>query len=93
MLDKTIEFIGKDIRIVECTNKNSNHIQGKIIDETKNTFILKDKWNHLKVIAKESIQKMELRLDSEKVYLISGQNLKVRPEYRVKNIGGIISYG
>jgi hypothetical protein len=36
---------------------------------------------------------MELRLDSEKVYLINGQNLKVRPEYRVKNIGGIISYG
>lgn len=70
------EFIGKQIR-----DKNKG-IDGKIIDESKNSFLIKTKKNLKKRLLKKNAL-FELILASEKV-IIEGNSILMKPEDRIK---------
>ena len=67
----SIEFIGKIVKVV---NKD---IQGKIINETKNTFIIKQK-NSKKIIQKKN---NSFEIENK---IIDGSMILMRPEERIR---------
>ena len=69
------ELIGINVQII------GKNIQGMIIDETKNMFVIKSKKGIKKIIKKNS--KMEFTINNEKV-VVEGEKLVARPEERVK---------
>lgn len=69
------ELIGINVQII------GKNIQGRIIDETKNIFVIKSKKGIKKIIKKNS--KMEFTINNEKI-VIEGDKLVARPEERVK---------
>ena len=71
------EFIGKTIIITKSENKQQENIEGKIIDETKNTFTIKTKTKQIKIIK----QGKTFEINGEK---IKGEKITKRPEERIK---------
>lgn len=71
------EMIGLNVKIVKSSDPKKIGLKGKIIDETKNTFILENK----KIIPKKECF-FEFNLD-EKI-IIDGKNILKRPEERLK---------
>ena len=81
MKDKDVvkyEFIGEKIEVVDSGNKDVIGVKGKVIDETKNMFMLD---NGKKLIKNQSV--FEITLD-EKIFRIDGKLLVGRPEDRLK---------
>ena len=75
------EFIGLCVVVVDAGKKNLIGIQGEIVDETKNTFIIETKKGEKKVLKRGTdfkicLQKTEI--------IINGDNLVGRPEDRIK---------
>ena len=75
------ELIGKKVRIYDSEDPTWIGKEGKIVDETKNTFTL-EVGGKEKVIAKE-IAVFEFEADGRK-FKVEGRRLKYRPEDRVK---------
>lgn len=70
------EFIGKRVKILD------DGIEGKIIDETKNTIVIKKKDNSRKrVIKKDKIFKIKFK---DEFIDIPGNLVNIRPEDRIK---------
>jgi len=75
------ELIGQDIKITKAKNKSLINIEGKIIDETKNTILLSTKKGDKKIIKDQ----IEFDLFTEnKVMKIDGKSIVSRPEDRIK---------
>lgn len=72
------EFIGEKLKVVDSKNKDVIGIKGKIIDETKNMFILD---NGKKIIKDQSVVEISI---GEKKFRINGKILVGRPEDRLK---------
>jgi len=70
------EFIGKNITV------KGKKITGKIIDETKNSFLIKTENNLKKRLLKQNCI-FELKLGSGNVN-IEGNSILMRPEDRIK---------
>ena len=68
------EFIGKKIKIIDAKNPSNIGIEGVVIDETKNMFILKNKKKIIK-------QNVTIKINDE---IIEGKKLTKRPEERIK---------
>ncbi|MFP4111631.1 MAG: ribonuclease P component 1 family protein [Candidatus Woesearchaeota archaeon] len=80
-LDKS-EFIGKKIKIFDSKNKTFKDLEGKIVDETKETIRLKLVDDRVITIFKKEIK---FALDCcEKNAIIDGKNIIKRPEDRIK---------
>lgn len=77
------ELIGETVRIKSSVDPSWNNRIVKIVDETKKTFLLKEK-DVLKKIAK-NIAYFEFKDKSNK-YLIKGSEIMFRPEDRIKKI-------
>jgi RNase P/RNase MRP subunit p29 len=75
------ELIGRRLRIKECTDPNWIGRSGTIIDETKNTFLLRLNNKH-KTIAK-NIATFEFEYDKHKINL-NGKEIIYRTEDRIK---------
>jgi len=74
------EFIGLEVEIVEAKNQSLKEIKGKIIDETKNTFTIK---NHsVKKVLKNQITLL-IKMKNQ-THTIDGSTLLQRPEDRLK---------
>jgi len=71
------EFIGKQIIIKKSNNKQQENIEGKIIDETKNTFKIKTKKQTITILKKDK----EFQINKQK---IEGDKITKRPEERIK---------
>jgi ribonuclease P protein subunit POP4 len=71
------------VTIKECTDPNWKGKTGKIIDETKNTFIIEIK-NQKRKISKK-IATFEFEIQGEKI-TIDGSKIAFRPENRIKKI-------
>lgn len=71
------EFIGKQIIIIKSNNKQQENIEGKIIDETKNTFKIKTKKQTIIILKKDK----EFQINKQK---IEGDKITKRPEERIK---------
>jgi ribonuclease P protein subunit POP4 len=75
------ELIGRYVTIKECTDPTWINMSGRIIDETRNTFLIKI-GNENKRIAK-NIAKFEFEYKRKKT-TVDGKRLLFRPEDRVK---------
>ncbi len=75
------ELIGRDVTIKKCTDKKWINVSGKILNETKNTFLL-EIGNQNKKIAK-NIAMFEFEYENRKT-VVDGKRLLYRPEDRVK---------
>ncbi len=73
------EFIGCRARIIECTDPSLVGVEGIVIDETRNTFLI-DANGKEKMVAKD-IAKFEINGD-----VIDGKRIKYRPEDRIKKV-------
>jgi RNase P/RNase MRP subunit p29 len=78
------EIIGLPVTIKKCTDPEWKGESGIVIDETKNTFLIRVKNNEIKRIAKK-IATFEFTVDEEKV-IINGAKIAYRPEERIKKI-------
>lgn len=77
------ELIGSNALVVDSKNKSNIGIEGKIIDETKNTIVIREnKSNKKKKLFKENI-KIEIEKENEKI-IIEGKGLVGRPKERIK---------
>jgi len=73
------ELIGLDVKVIESENHFNKGIKGKIIDETKNMFIIKTKETRKKIIKDQCVFEFK-----EKNIQINGKSLSTRPEERIK---------
>lgn len=76
------ELIGLDIEVVDSRNKSENGTHGKVIDETRNTLLIKTEAGEKK-IAKENAKFMFTLPDSRKV-IVDGDLLVGKPEARIQ---------
>ncbi|MBW2963771.1 ribonuclease P protein subunit [Candidatus Woesearchaeota archaeon] len=89
------EIIGKTIKVVESKNKSNVGMEGKVIDETKKTIVVKTKKGQKKLL-KGNITIMINHKNAQKSKIsgtpetrsvskrIKGQQLMKRPEERIK---------
>lgn len=75
------EFIGLDVVVVDANNKSLIGIQGEIVDETKNTFVIQTKSGDKEVLKKGA--SFKTRLNHQEI-IIKGDILVGRPEDRIK---------
>jgi ribonuclease P protein subunit POP4 len=76
------ELIGLEVRVVESTQPSHIGIEGRIINETRNTLTISHRGRD-KIIAKETAT-FNFRLPNGSIVEIEGKNLIKRPEDRVK---------
>jgi len=76
------ELIGLDAKVVKSTNPSNLSISGKIIDETRNTLIIRQNEND-KVVTKETAV-FQFTLPNGTVLEVEGAAIIGRPEDRVK---------
>ncbi len=74
------ELIGRHMEIIDARNKSLIGLKGKIIDETKNAFII-EYGGKRKMILK-SHMKMMIGWNGKKI-LVDGKMLAKRPEDRI----------
>jgi ribonuclease P protein subunit POP4 len=77
------EFIGLKVKIRECSDPEWIGKSGHILNETKNTFIIKID-NREKTIAK-NIAVFEFDVNGKKISL-DGSKIMFRPENRIKKV-------
>ena len=75
------ELMGRTVKIIKCTDPNWINLSGKIIDETKNTFLIEIQ-NQQKRIAKNTAI-FEFEYENKKT-IVEGSRLLYRPEDRTK---------
>ena len=74
-MDLRKELIGSEIKLL------GKEIVGKIIDETKNTFVIKLANKRKRILKKDNI--FEFSLNNKKK-IVDGNKLIMRPEERIK---------
>ena len=75
------EFIGRHVKIKECTDPTFVNVSGTVIDETKNTFLIETK-DKQKRIAKNTAT-FEFEYKGKKI-TVKGSRLMYRSEDRIK---------
>lgn len=77
------ELIGLNVKVVNSDNKSLQNIEGRIVNETKNTLvILCDKGRKKKTVIKKHA---DFQIEKNgKIYIIKGEKLAKRPEERIK---------
>lgn len=73
------ELIGLNVKIIESKNKSNIGIKGKIVDETRNSLVIKTDNGNKKVL-KENVV---LEFTNEGL-MVDGKMLIGRPEERIK---------
>jgi ribonuclease P protein subunit POP4 len=76
------EFIGLNAKVVKCSNPSCVGISGRVVNETRNTLVIRHK-SEDKVIAKE-LAVFQFTLPNGTVVEVEGNAILGRPEDRVK---------
>jgi len=76
------EFIGLDAKVVKSTNPDYVGITGQVIDETRNTLVIRHK-NRDKVVVK-NVAVFHFILPDGTIVEIEGNAIVGRPEDRIK---------
>ena len=79
------EIIGLCAEVIESSDLSRKGIKGKVIDETKNVFVLETKKGLVKIPKNEEV--FEFKVGNEKA-VSEGKILNVRPQERTKMLGG-----
>lgn len=74
------ELIGVKVEIINSNQKSLVGLNGKIVDESRNTIKILDKEGNVKTLLKSSITFKVL----DKCQVIEGNSIKKRPEERLK---------
>ena len=77
------ELIGLHVKILECTDPNWKGQNVLIVDETKNTFLIKTDHGNKKIAKKTAIFEFET---GDKKFIIDGKKIVYRPEDRIKKV-------
>lgn len=77
------EFIGMDVEVIEATDSNYLNINGKIINETKNT--LKILTNGKEKVVPKKAAKFRFKYNNKAID-VNGSSITFRPEDRIKKI-------
>jgi ribonuclease P protein subunit POP4 len=77
-MSHTAEFIGTKIKIIDATNKSLVGLEGSILDETKNSFKIRNNNQEEKTLLKKGAVFL---IDN---ILIKGDEIIKRPEERIK---------
>lgn len=75
------ELIGLSVKVISSKNPANNGLQGVVVDETKNTFVIKTHKGKKRLIKQNCV--FELKFEKEKVR-VEGKILAKRPEERIK---------
>jgi len=76
------EFIGLNAKVVKSTNPNYVGISGKVIDETRNTLVIRHE-NKDKVVVK-NVAVFHFTMPDSTIVEVDGNIILGRPEDRVK---------
>lgn len=71
-------IIGREVKVVHCTNPCDLHIRGRVVDETRNMIQVQNEDGEPKWLIKKNVTVL---LDGQK---IDGKELVGRPEDRIK---------
>jgi len=77
-------FIGLEVEITEARCKGYIGLKGRIVDETKNTFLLEN--DRTRRVPKKDVKFRIITSDGRRIE-VSGSMLMHRPEDRIKKIG------
>lgn len=86
MKKNIIDLFNREIQIVQSRNETQNNMKGRVIDETRNTIVIKDKNSKLKTLPKKTISKLMVHIDNENVCFINGISLIGRAEDKISNL-------
>jgi len=75
------ELIGIEVKVIRDSNPINQSISGKVIDETRNTLIIKQGSLTRRIAKKEAVFYFRLH---DSYIEVHGSNLVARPEDRVK---------
>ncbi len=74
------ELIGLDVEVVEATDPNQRGIEGRVVDETRNTLLLESDGTEVRVPKAGNT----FRFAVGEGIIVRGDRLRHRPEDRVK---------
>lgn len=75
------ELIGLEVEVIDAKNKSLIGIKGKIVDETKNTFVIETNGKERKLLKEQ----VTLIIDFKKEKIrVEGKLFLGRPEERIK---------
>ncbi|UCB58768.1 MAG: ribonuclease P protein subunit [Thermoplasmatales archaeon] len=77
------ELIGLHVKIKDCTDSSWKGKSGLIVDETKNTFLIKID-NKQKIIVKKTAT-FEFNIKGRQI-ILNGSKISYRPENRIKKV-------
>ena len=80
----TFEFTGSELEVIESSHKDYEDVKGKVIDETKNMFVVEGEGKK-KMLPKKGNQ-LKLTINGRHNEL-DGNKLTYRPENRIKKLG------
>jgi ribonuclease P protein subunit POP4 len=75
------EFIGKAVTVVDSKNPQLIGINGVVVDETKNTFLVKTKEKETRI--PKDLVTIEVSYKGRR-YRINGKEISRKPEDRIK---------
>jgi ribonuclease P protein subunit POP4 len=76
------EFIGLDLRISKSLNKQLVGMRGRIIDETRNTLVLRQGSKIIRI--PKDIVHLNMSMPFNKMIEVDGRSIVARPEDRIK---------
>jgi len=77
------ELIGLNIKVCDAKNKHLIGLEGKIIDETKNTLLIEGKDKRRRLVKSQVVLNIQFK---GKMIMVNGKLLVNRPEDRVKRM-------
>ena len=75
------ELIGLKAKIIKCNDRNKEGIEGKVIDETKNTLVLDTKKGIKRIAKNRAVFKFYV---GNKSFTVKGEEILFRPFERTE---------
>lgn len=79
------ELIGRHVRVLESSDPTLIGVEGRIVDETLNTFVVERAGESRPVFVAKSISVFGFEEDGELIR-IPGDRVRFRPEDRIKKV-------
>ena len=77
------ELIGLFVKVIDSSHKEFIGIEGKVVDETKNTLKIEQKNGTEKIVPK-NVATFHFKLQDGTIVEIDGKTIVTRPEDRIK---------
>jgi ribonuclease P protein subunit POP4 len=74
------ELIGLDVEVLNATDPTQEHLRGRVVDETRNTLVLDIRGDEKRIPKQGS----RFRFDIQGGFEVDGEEIRFRPEDRVK---------